>query len=46
MWQITKIGGVSPDRLIGVTAMRYQKGSWKLIEQLAVDELEIWEPTT
>ncbi len=42
MWQITKIGGVSPDRLIGVMAMRYQKGSGKLIEQLAADELEIW----
>ena len=42
MWQITRITGVSPDRLIGVTAMRYQKGTGKLIEQLAADELEIW----
>ncbi|MFV1958493.1 MAG: hypothetical protein ACC662_03665, partial [Planctomycetota bacterium] len=40
-WQITRIDGVSTDRLVGVIAMRYDGKSGKLIQQVAARELEI-----
>ena len=42
LWQITRIDGVHADGLEGVIALRYDRTSGRLLEQLQARDLDLW----
>lgn len=42
LWQITRIDGVHADGLEGVIALRYDRASGRLVEQLQARDLDLW----
>jgi len=42
LWQVTRIDGVHPQGMEGVIALRYDRRSGRLLEQVQASDLEIW----
>ena len=42
LWQVTRIDGVHADGLEGVIALRYDRASGKLLEQVQARDLDLW----
>lgn len=42
LWQVTRIDGVRADGLDGVIALRYDRASGRLIEQVEARDLDLW----
>lgn len=42
LWQVTRIDGVHADGLEGVIALRYDRASGRLIEQVQARDLDLW----
>jgi hypothetical protein len=42
LWQVTRIDGVHPEGLQGVIALRYDRASGRLLQQVQARDLDLW----